>query len=81
MNIIQALQVINKGQSIRNGTLARIDHFLTYRGVGVFHEYELISGKSLTSSKEYKGEIKNFSVAYILSNDWEIFDCSGLLES
>ena len=81
MNIIQALQVINKGQSMRNGVLARIDHFLTYQGNGIFHEYELISGKSISSSKEYKGEVTEFSVGYILSNDWEMFDCSGLLNS
>jgi hypothetical protein len=78
MNIIEAIQQAEGGKLIRNGMLKRIDHFLKYMGGGVFYEYELISGKDLTSSKKYKYEVREFSVGYILSNDWEVFDGDSL---
>ena len=78
MNIIKAIQQAEKGKCIRNGKLQRIDHYLKCMDNGIFYEYE-ITGQGLTVKKEYKREIQHFSVAYILSNDWEIFDDSGLL--
>lgn len=78
MNIIEAIQAAENGHCIRNGMLKRIDHFLKYMGGGIFNEYAVISRKDLTSSKELKYHREDFTMAYILSNDWEIFDDSNL---
>lgn len=78
MNIIEAIQQAENGKCIRNRMLKRISHYLKYMKGGVFYEYEIIWEHQLSSRKEYKYEIRGFSVGYILSNDWEIFDDSEL---
>lgn len=67
MTIIEAIQQAENGKLIRNGILKSTSKVLKYMGRGVFYAYELVDGFTT-----YKYEVREFSMAYILSNDWEV---------
>ena len=67
MNIIEAIQAAEGGALITNNFMN--NRFLKYIGNGVFYQYEFYTGKP-----EYKYEVREFSMAYILSIGWEVLD-------
>ncbi len=69
MNIIQAIQAAEQGKLITNNFLQTIRHFLKYMGEGVFYEYEIVDDKAV-----YKYEVRNFSMAEVLSAEWELVE-------
>ena len=56
MNIIEAIQQAENGDLITNNFLKITDSFLKYMGNGVFYQYE----------------VRDFSMAYVLSTGWEV---------
>lgn len=69
MNIVEAIQRAENGHLITNSILKRVNHFLKYMGSGVFYEYEVIGCKH-----NFKYEVRNFEVGYILDIGWEIVE-------
>ncbi len=67
MTIIEAIQAAEQDKLITNNFLKVWNSHLKYMGNGVFFQYELINGKI-----EYKYEVRDFSMAEILSTGWEI---------
>ncbi len=67
MNIIEAFQQAENGKLITNVFLKSKNCFLKYSGAGVFSEYEIIDGEH-----HYKFEVREFTIAYIISISWEI---------
>ncbi|MEK6878620.1 MAG: hypothetical protein AABY22_03380 [Nanoarchaeota archaeon] len=69
MNIIEAIQHAEQGKLITNNFLKSIDDFLIYISGGVFYRYAIVNGKP-----EYKYEVREFSMAEILSTGWEVLE-------
>lgn len=69
MNIIEAIQHAENGKLITNNFLNRIDDFLKYQKNGVFYRYTIENGKP-----QYKYEVREFSMAEILSIGWEVVE-------
>ena len=67
MNIIEAIQAAEGGALITNNFMT--NRFLKYIGNGVFYEYEFYTGKP-----EYKYEVRDFSMAYVISTGWKVLD-------
>ncbi len=67
MNIIQAIQEAENGALITDNFMRHNNRFLKYIERGVFFQYELIEKKPV-----YKFEVRNFSMADVLSIAWEI---------
>jgi len=67
MNIIEAIQAAEGGALITNNFMN--NRFLKYIGNGVFYEYEFYTGKP-----EYKYEVRDFSMAYVISTGWKVLD-------
>lgn len=69
MNIIEAMQAAESGSLITNGFRKSIDGFLKYIGEGLFFQYRVVDGRH-----EYKYDVRKFSFAEIIANDWEIVE-------
>lgn len=69
MTIIEAIQRAENGALITNNFLKINEMFLKYIRGGVFYQYEIVDGKPV-----YKYEVREFSMAYILSIGWEVLD-------
>ncbi len=69
MNIIEAMQAAESGKLITNNFLKLNDRFLKYIKNGVFYQYEIEDGEAM-----YRYEVREFSMAHVLSIGWEIVD-------
>lgn len=69
MTIIEAIQQAEGGALITNTFLKQIGHFLKYIKGGVFYEYEIVDDKAI-----YKYEVREFDMAEILSNSWQVVE-------
>ena len=76
MNIIEAIQQAENGALITNNFLKFTNSFLKYMGSGVFYQYKLFDDKPV-----YKYEVRDFSIAYILSTGWEVLPVNYFNES
>lgn len=68
MNIITAIQLAENGKLITNGILWFTHSYLNYVGNGVFTRHTIIGDDKVT----YDGEVREFSMGFILSNDWRV---------
>lgn len=69
MDIIKAMQTAEQGKLITNTFMKSCNYFLKYMGNGIFYQYEIINGK-----QQYKYEVRDFSMSYILDIGWEIVE-------
>lgn len=76
MNIIEAIQQAENGALITNNFLKFTNSFLKYMGNGVFYQYTLVNDKPV-----YKYEVRDFSMAYVISTGWEIVPVKYFEES
>lgn len=68
MNIIEAFQQAENGKHITNSFLKSINSFLKHIKGVVFYEYKILPD----GHTEYRFEVRDFSMADILSISWEI---------
>jgi hypothetical protein len=67
VNIIEAIQAAENGALITNNFMKINNRFLKYIKGGIFYEYELVDSKPV-----YKYEVRNFSMAEVMSIGWEV---------